>query len=169
MRLTFSHSHCKNTEIFDEQDRQLYTVSTPSEWHEKTTITKHPRHGDRTSEVLAEIEWHFFHEDLIKFGGQDLEADTLLEQRNWSTGRYFTGPDGRSYKWKHDPRHCWLKEDVEGSDVELAKFHPRNAGWNKPEHPPYLEVSDSLEHMLDLIIITFIYVEKLRHDEHHDR
>ena len=33
-----------------------------------------------------------------------------------------------------------------------------------PKHDPYLEVSPSVSHMLDYVIITFIYAEKLSID-----
>ena len=33
-----------------------------------------------------------------------------------------------------------------------------------PKHGPYLEVSPSVSHMLDYVIITFIYAEKISID-----
>ncbi|KIO04604.1 hypothetical protein M404DRAFT_1000464 [Pisolithus tinctorius Marx 270] len=47
----------------------------------------------------------------------------------------------------------------------LTKYHKRNLGIRKPSHPPYLEISESLRHMLDHVVVTFIYAEMLSESE----
>jgi len=47
-------------------------------------------------------------------------------------------------------------------DMEVARHHPLNLGFKKAEHQPYLEILEPVEHMVDLVVLTFIYVEKLR-------
>ena len=47
---------------------------------------------------------------------------------------------------------------------ELVRFHKKNLGITKPLHPAYLDVSASVLHMLDHIILTFIYAEWLRQE-----
>ncbi|KAG6335294.1 hypothetical protein ID866_3798 [Astraeus odoratus] len=49
----------------------------------------------------------------------------------------------------------------EGTETELAKYHKCNLGILSPQHPPYLDVSSSLSHMLDHVVVTFICAEKL--------
>ncbi|KAI6098529.1 hypothetical protein F5141DRAFT_1146230 [Pisolithus sp. B1] len=58
----------------------------------------------------------------------------------------------------------WLKRDGDKHD-RLAKYHQRKLGIRKPSHPPYLEISESLRHMLDHVVMTFIYAEMLSKSE----
>ncbi|KAF9232044.1 hypothetical protein BU15DRAFT_55451, partial [Melanogaster broomeanus] len=115
--------------------------------------------------VVAVIDWHFFQSDKIHFGEQVVSANEMLKWR-WSltSDRYCVGPDGRAYKWKlrSASQNCL---QAENSPVDLVKYHNRNFGIRKPSHPPYLEISPSVTHMLDYIITTFVYVEKLSQDE----
>ncbi|KAI6097453.1 hypothetical protein F5141DRAFT_1148541 [Pisolithus sp. B1] len=57
-----------------------------------------------------------------------------------------------------------LKRDGDKHD-RLAKYHQRKLGIRKPSHPPYLEISESLRHMLDHVVMTFIYAEMLSKSE----
>ncbi|KAH7890148.1 hypothetical protein F5I97DRAFT_1827735 [Phlebopus sp. FC_14] len=162
MRLTFSHSDYMNTDISDEQGRLLYRINTPFAWkNQKTTVTKYAEKTQQPEE-LAVIEWKWLKNPVIHFKGNTVAADDLLTTRSWSSGRYFKGPDGRMYKWKIQTTNCWLK--LEDSDLVLAKYHDRNFGIRKSSHPPYLEISSSVTHMLDELITTFIYAEKLSLD-----
>jgi len=47
-------------------------------------------------------------------------------------------------------------------DKEVARHHPMNMGLKKAGHEAYLEIFSPAEHMVDLVVLTFIYVEKLR-------
>ncbi|KIJ07880.1 hypothetical protein PAXINDRAFT_60208, partial [Paxillus involutus ATCC 200175] len=109
---------------------------------------------------LAVISWHVFQSDEIRFGGQVIKADDMLTWRWFSSTRHFIGPDGRAYKWKlrSSNLNCLQHED---SQDELAKYHNRNLGIRSPSHPPYLEISPSVTHILDYIIVTFVYIETL--------
>ncbi|KAF9236636.1 hypothetical protein BU15DRAFT_49739 [Melanogaster broomeanus] len=168
MRLIFSSSYYKNTDISDEQGNKLYNISTPRGRKQVTTVTKYRKgkRGKRTPEVLGVIEWHRVKKTLFRFGRREVEADMMVYKRPWSCrGRSFRGPDGRTYKWKIGFRYCWRKH----SRVRLVKFHKRNLGIRKPSHPPYLDVSSDVTHMLDHIIMTYIYVERIRQDTEDDR
>ncbi|KAF8548305.1 hypothetical protein OG21DRAFT_1516443 [Imleria badia] len=130
MRLIFSNSYYKNTDISDEEGNKLYTISTPQGWKQVTTITKH-RRGKRirAPEVLCVIEWHRVKKTKFLFGEREVAADTILYRRPYSwyaqrtgtctlsrftehsvtcRGRYLSGPDGRTYKWKLGFRYCWV-------------------------------------------------------------
>ncbi|KAF8548306.1 hypothetical protein OG21DRAFT_1423294, partial [Imleria badia] len=48
--------------------------------------------------------------------------------------------------------------------AHLVKFHTRNLGIRKPSHPPFLEIAPEVAHMLDHIIVTYIYMERMRRD-----
>lgn len=57
-----------------------------------------------------------------------------------------------------------LKSETKHDRVRLVKFHNRNLGIRKPSHPPFLEVAQEVAHMLDYIIVTYIYMERMRRD-----
>ncbi|KAF9232045.1 hypothetical protein BU15DRAFT_81673 [Melanogaster broomeanus] len=132
-----------------------------------TTVTKYRWSGEHSvAETMGVIEWHKVKNTLIRFNGRELEADVMLKKRAWSTGRYFEGPDKRFYKWKLGPGYCWLKPA--DSNAELAKFHKKTLrlGMLKQSQPPFIDarVSTSATHMMDHIIVTYVYAEKVRHD-----
>ncbi|KIJ59423.1 hypothetical protein HYDPIDRAFT_44011 [Hydnomerulius pinastri MD-312] len=168
MRLIFSDSYFKNTDLSDEEGHKLYTISTPQGRKQVTTISKY-RKGKSTPQVMAVIEWHRLKKTLIRFRGREVEADTMLYKRPWSWGRYFAGPDGHTYKWKVGFRYCWLKVEAKHTRVPLVKYHKRNLGIRKPSHPPYLDVSSAVTHMMDHIVVTYIYMERLRQDTEDER
>ncbi|KAI6037807.1 hypothetical protein EDC04DRAFT_2090068 [Pisolithus marmoratus] len=157
MHLSFTKDDHLNTSINDEDGRQLYSVSTPGFCESKTIITKHGSHG---GDVIGVITWHTFRSTKIwlRATGVEVPAKSLLKSKWCSSTRTFIGPDGEAYGWSKNT-NCTLK--AEGSDLQLAKYHQRNFGIRKPSHAPYLEVSPSISHMLDYILIIFVYAEKL--------
>ncbi|KIJ58384.1 hypothetical protein HYDPIDRAFT_119575 [Hydnomerulius pinastri MD-312] len=164
MRLILSHSDVNNTDISDEEGRKLYNTSTPTfAWNDKTTITKYPHGEGGNPEIMGIIEYHMLHDAKVQFMGKEVMLKDLLKEETFSSGRYFIGPDDRKYVRKHNSSTCQLYE--ENSDMELVKFHQKNWGIMKPSHPPYLDISSSVEHMLDLVIITYLCADKLREDE----
>jgi len=55
------------------------------------------------------------------------------------------------------------KDDETGQ--ELARSHRRSYGIIGSKRDPYLEIHPDLGNILDMVILTFIYVEKLRMDD----
>lgn len=53
--------------------------------------------------------------------------------------------------------------------TEIARYHRATLGIIGKRRSAYLEIAPQAEHMLDLIILTFIYVEKLRKDSEQRR
>ncbi|KAG6335292.1 hypothetical protein ID866_3796 [Astraeus odoratus] len=175
MRLTLSTKDYLNTYMADEYGQVCYTVSTIGFFNAKTTIYK-VIGGSNDPEVLATIQWRSFGSDTVWFLGREIPGKELLTSRKKSScvpaifcgerdgltfrgsSRFYTGPDGNTYKWKIQSTNCWLKLD--GSPDQLAKYHQRNLGIRTPKHPPYLEVSESLFHMLDHVVVTFVCAEK---------
>ncbi|KAH7890165.1 hypothetical protein F5I97DRAFT_1801853 [Phlebopus sp. FC_14] len=153
MRLFLSSSDYLNTDLSDERGNKIYTVSTPHARKEVTTVTKHAS-GDSNDadQVIGVIEWHKTKATMIQVNGRAVAADTMLARQH----RHFTGPDGRPYKWKLEG----LKP--KNTNIRLAKFHKRNLGLMNPSHPPYLEIATSAAHMMDCVVITFMYVENVR-------
>ncbi|KAI6111311.1 hypothetical protein F5141DRAFT_1113891 [Pisolithus sp. B1] len=54
-----------------------------------------------------------------------------------------------------------LQLEEQGTNLQLVKYHRRNVGIMSPSHPPYLEISPSVYHILDLVLVTFIYAERI--------
>lgn len=83
-------------------------------------------------------------------------------------GRFFTGPDGIEYRWRlgvHVPE-LFLND---GIDTPVACYHRSSLGILSPAHAAYLEIFPVGEHMVDLIVVTFIYMERLRQEEEAQR
>ncbi|KAL4065108.1 hypothetical protein J3A83DRAFT_4375596 [Scleroderma citrinum] len=149
MHLIFSTNNYLNTVISDEYRHKLYTVSTSGVFGSKTTVKRHGRLGG--SHVIGTIKWHTFRNTKIwlRAANSEVAAKSLLRSKLFSSSRVFTGPDvGPQLK-------------AEGSSTRLVKYHKRNLGILSPSHAPYLEVSHSVSHMLDYVVVTFIYAEKL--------
>ncbi|OAX33360.1 hypothetical protein K503DRAFT_859831 [Rhizopogon vinicolor AM-OR11-026] len=165
MKLTFKPPHVRNTIITNEQGHVLYSTSTSFSFDTRvTSVKKHvPNEFNigkvESSELLAEIQWHTFSSSVIKYGGKDLLTSQFIPTKGiLGRRRVFQGPDGQSYKWKIGPRECILVLN----DMEVARHHPMNVGLRKAGHEAYLEIFPLAEHMVDLVVLTFIYVEKLR-------
>lgn len=74
-----------NSDISDERGHVLYSVSTPRATKRVTTITKYRWSGPSSvSETMATIEWHKLKETVIRFNGDEIEADVMLGKRWWS-------------------------------------------------------------------------------------
>ena len=97
--------------------------------------------------------------------------------------RTFTGPDGRRYRWDMHQRvvvvgvNVWFRLGCvisfvvwqlsvdDASRTEIARYHRATLGIIGKRRSACLDIVPQAEHMLDLIILTFIYVEKLRMDK----
>jgi len=50
-------------------------------------------------------------------------------------------------------------------DTPVARYHRSSLGILSPAHSAYLEIFPIGEHMVDLIVVTFIYIERLRQEK----
>ena len=57
----------------------------------------------------------------------------------------------------------------DASRAEIARYHRATLGIIGKRRHASLEIAPQAEHMLDLVILTFIYVEKLRMDKERNR
>ncbi len=89
-------------------------------------------------------------------------------------------PDGNEYKWiikKNQPEvrdfriytfrmQCsWPSQLVRSgmiSNTPIAKFHRKHSGLFTKKRKAYLEVFPAGEHIVDAILVTFIYIETAR-------
>ncbi|KAF8162631.1 hypothetical protein B0H34DRAFT_651790 [Crassisporium funariophilum] len=125
------------------------------------------------STKVAEIEFHTYRPSRIRFGGQDLSEHEIFASRgrivdHIRTERVFHGTDGKEYVWTMQER-TKLSLSLNNDDrTPIAIFHPRGPGILRAESQPVFEVYPEGEHMLDLILVTFIFVQSLR-KEHRTR
>ncbi|KAH7890147.1 hypothetical protein F5I97DRAFT_643065 [Phlebopus sp. FC_14] len=164
MRLVLSSSNYLNMDLSDGQGHKIYTVSTPRPIDKKrvTTVTKHaPDAGSGADKIVGTIEWHKAKVTMVQVHGKAFASDKMFTQRQWSSWRHFTAPDGRSYKWTVENNHYRLQHEF--SDAKLASFHKRRFAFmtQRFRPPSYLEVAVSAEHMMDHVLITFLYVQSL--------
>ncbi|EIW84864.1 hypothetical protein CONPUDRAFT_162187 [Coniophora puteana RWD-64-598 SS2] len=113
--------------------------------------------------LFAEIEWHIIQSSKFRFNGQEVTSKEYIPGHKIKWNRDFAGPDGRSYTWVGDMYISKLKLN-EGSNPLIAKYQRSNKGIIGEKRSAGLEVFEEGYHMLDIIVMTFVYVEKLRKD-----
>ncbi|KDQ49675.1 hypothetical protein JAAARDRAFT_42689 [Jaapia argillacea MUCL 33604] len=165
-RLTFTNSSPIRTVLKDEQDQPVYKIDTPIRLtRSTTTITRCPRnYSEQQDEELARIHWHVIHQTEFVFQGKILKVGNFLQRtgflrRDWK----FTAPDGREYKW--NPRLTSMELILnDGSDTVVASFREGNIGIFSPKRSSCLEIFLSGQHMIDIIVVTFVYAEQRRRE-----
>ncbi|OJA09036.1 hypothetical protein AZE42_09692 [Rhizopogon vesiculosus] len=170
IRFTLSSENVRNTVITNERGQIIYKTHTPFRFGTRiTTIYKiKPNTGwSRRDQfdVVGEIEWHKLTSSRFRFGGTEVVTKEFIPSRGF-TGRkrVFTGPDGRSYRWDLKSKIVVLSQKNR-SQTELARSHRKTLGIIGRKRKVMLEVSPEVAHMIDTVIMTFIYVEKLRMDK----
>ncbi|TCD64776.1 hypothetical protein EIP91_003636 [Steccherinum ochraceum] len=160
----------------------LYHIHTPGAFSRKNTticrihpsIAHDPRYkltSDRWGEIvdhkelgpgldeIARIEWHSWSSSKLVYGGEILKMNKFMPRGGllW-TDRTFVGPDGLSYTW-HTGMHLTLKVKKDGEKYEVAKYHEGITS------KPYIEVLPAGMHILDLIVITWVFAATEKKDE----
>ncbi|KAF8652784.1 hypothetical protein AX16_004176 [Volvariella volvacea WC 439] len=113
---------------------------------------------------LAQVYFRQYGSDKIVMGGQKFYVSSFFRKEGLSWGgrdRIFTGPDGKEYRWILG---YWEPKLVlnDRSKAVVAVFHKEVFGFFHNPENVYLEIMPNGEHMIDLILITFIYIEELR-------
>ncbi|KIK81274.1 hypothetical protein PAXRUDRAFT_156425 [Paxillus rubicundulus Ve08.2h10] len=172
MQLTLSSESVRNAVMTNESGQVLYKTSHPFRLKgmRTTTIQKIRPNADPVDMhddfcVMGEIEWRLFGSSTFRINGQEMLSNNFLP-RHGITGRKrtFTGPDGRPYRWDMLFNVVVLSRDEEPR-TEVARYHRRSLGIIGPKKKPCLDIHPDVMHMLDLIVLTFVYVEKLREDK----
>ncbi|KIM49872.1 hypothetical protein M413DRAFT_439000 [Hebeloma cylindrosporum] len=118
---------------------------------------------------LATVEYHKIRSSRIRMGNLDVATDDYFRREGWSLinsgrKRVFTAPDGREYLWKLGKNNCKLfANDSERTPV--ARFHQRRLGIIRATRPASLEIFPTGTDIVDLIVITGAYMEKLRYEK----
>ncbi|KAJ8520071.1 hypothetical protein ONZ45_g3076 [Pleurotus djamor] len=165
MQLIQSKSDPRNTTFSSDSGELTYAVETPFHVLENrvSTISKVSSNVEQ-SQVLAEIEWHRMGSTVVKFKGRSMSVGELFRRVGFAwRHRVFVGPDGKEYIWKLGSRSSklFLYDTVE---MPIARSHKSSLGVFGSSHPASLEIFPEGEHMLDMILVTFVYIEKQRRD-----
>lgn len=62
-----------------------------------------------------------------------------------------------------------LVMDADGKEIRVAVYHRRRLGVLTDPRSASLEIFAEGEHMVDLIVVRFVYIEKLRKDRENRR
>ncbi|KAJ7641726.1 hypothetical protein FB45DRAFT_825990 [Roridomyces roridus] len=129
--------------------------------HSSSSATTSARFGH-----LAEIAWYIRKPSLMRFGGKEIDPETFFTKPEgvpWYgyPSRIFTAQDGKEYKWVGSYQYSRLKLN-DGSDTLVAEYGCKSVGLLSKKRDPYLEIFPPYEHMVDEIMVTFIFVERLR-------
>jgi hypothetical protein len=116
---------------------------------------------------LATIEYQTIHGSRIRMGDLDVATNEYFKKDGgWSfrvlgRNRVFTGPDGREYFWSLGALKCklFVKDSAE---TPVACFHLRQLGVIGDAQPASLEIFSAGKDMVDLIVVTGAYMEKVR-------
>ncbi|KAL4065947.1 hypothetical protein J3A83DRAFT_337971 [Scleroderma citrinum] len=169
MRLTLSSEFVLNTVMTNESGQVLYRTSTPKFRLKgrSTTIYKVVPNTDPSDmqdrfETIGEIEWQMFGPATMRLHGKEMNTNQFIPRHGVrGRKRTFTGPDGRPYRW--DMRYTVVVlSDNDSTRRELARSHRRSLGIIGPKREPSLEIHPDLMPILDTVVLTFVYVEKLR-------
>ncbi|GJE88095.1 hypothetical protein PsYK624_041780 [Phanerochaete sordida] len=171
MELTLSHNCVLHTDLLSPDGQSLYTISTPRRFPRKaTTITKAvlDDKGRPTgeSEELATIHWHCFRNSQLVYNDKITDInDFMPSQGMFRRTRCLTAPDGKSYRWKMGCHTSHLEVDeVTGEHSVVARMRQRNILRGTK---PVLEIDELSVDLLDLVVVTWVFVEQKRRDRQH--
>ncbi|KAK7442480.1 hypothetical protein VKT23_016077 [Stygiomarasmius scandens] len=119
-------------------------------------------------EYIAQIDWKFFKSSKFRFGdGKEVLAKDFFRKESWGCyGRHrvFTASDGVEYKWILGAWVPSLRTN-DADKTPVAYFHRRKLGIFSKSEPAYLEIYPAGEHMVNEIVTTFVYIEKIRKEK----
>jgi len=168
-----NHANVRNTNFCNAAGQVIYRSITPGSLLSAKRLTivnkivpnKSPKDMiDRFTE-LASIEWHALTPSILTYGGYEMLMKEFMPSKG-ILGQYrvFTAPgDGRSFRWKLGSRRSTLQLN-DDSKTLVARSHRSNIGIFTEPRQARLEIFPHFEHLADIILVTYIYVEKLRKD-----
>ncbi|KAJ7582042.1 hypothetical protein C8J56DRAFT_1100299 [Mycena floridula] len=163
MEFSFSSNSILDTDLNDCTGSPVYHVETSHGiGNHTTTITRVVSPGQWTS--VGEIDWKLVHHSTIRFNGNEYNAT----------------PDGQEYRWKmkggppvvRQPsiqvmslftniHELSLNDDTK---TPVAKYQASLLRGKLGKSPPVLQIFPSGEGIADLVVLTFLYLEKVRRD-----
>ncbi|TFK64521.1 hypothetical protein BDN72DRAFT_846508 [Pluteus cervinus] len=179
MNLSLSDTNHLNATYTREDGTPIYQVVTPFSFSSKTATIKKaiPEFQEGTAAVftanhrygfLAQVEFHVFASSVLHINGEQVKTSEFftkggLTLTKLGASRKFVGPDGKEYKWilGQSASTLVLNNDEK---TKVAESHRKHYGVFHKARPAFLEITPVGMHMVDLVLITFVYIEKLRKD-----
>ncbi|KZP21156.1 hypothetical protein FIBSPDRAFT_1044321 [Athelia psychrophila] len=177
-----NHARVRNTNFCDEAGQVLYKSDTPGSClscNRTTKISKaapyekqaYEKQDDRSTtdggsdhfDDLAAIEWHTLGSSVLTYGGLERPMKEFMPSKGiFAQHRVFTAPgDGRSFRWTLGTCTSSLVLD-DGSKTPVAQSHRSNSGVLGKPRQARLEIFAGFEHLVDVILVGYVFVEKLR-------
>ncbi|KAF8162632.1 hypothetical protein B0H34DRAFT_692217 [Crassisporium funariophilum] len=116
---------------------------------------------------LAEIDFWRVGRSSIRMGGREMGIEEMFRKEGWGfygRNRVFVGLDGTEYAWHLGSRVCKLYTTDKRKTL-IACFHRRRLGMMRKARSASLEIIGCGESMVDLVIVTFVYMERLRREK----
>ncbi|TEB35192.1 hypothetical protein FA13DRAFT_1729006 [Coprinellus micaceus] len=137
---------------------------------DKAVSTGSPAGGDRDGpfERIGEVKFRSIFSSTITFQDAPRAVHAFFRKESSPVPstlgrcRIFDGPDGKEYRWELGPTQPLLYRNNDSAHV--AKFLPGDASAALGPQRAILEIYPAGERMVDLIVITLVYIEKLRRD-----
>ncbi|KIM49883.1 hypothetical protein M413DRAFT_59206, partial [Hebeloma cylindrosporum] len=111
-----------------------------------------------------------FRSSRIRMGDWDVAANDYFRNEGGrfnflERNRIFTGPDGREYMWRLGKRRCKASLFVNDSaKTPVACLHRRGPGIVGHAPAASLEIFAAGKDIVDLIVVTGVYMERMRKD-----
>jgi len=114
---------------------------------------------------LATIEWNTIKSSRLAYGGFDVSMSDFMPSTGiFALRRVFAAPvEGRSFKWKLGVYKSTLELN-DDSKAPVARGHRSNVGILGKPCQARLEIFPGFEHLVDIILVTYIFVERRRKD-----
>ncbi|KAJ7765710.1 hypothetical protein B0H16DRAFT_1524083 [Mycena metata] len=119
--------------------------------------------GDRFA-LLARVDWRLFDSSVIHFRGRELATREFFRKEGWGwygRHRVFTARDGREFKWILGAYTSELQLN-DSAETPVAIYRPKKLGLFSKPRKASLEIFPPFEDILDEIMVTFAYIERLR-------
>ncbi|KAF7427855.1 hypothetical protein PC9H_007071 [Pleurotus ostreatus] len=173
MKLSLSTGRDTRNNIFCEDGSAIYKATTSFAITGRvTTISKIMNDGTPRTTAdedrfypIAKIDWHVFKSPVLRFEDGEVKS----KENFYSTGletdgddRVFFGPNGQEYQWRFSTNSkpkLYLSADSD--DILIASFHGSSLGIRSPRRTAYLEIFPGGYGITDVIVATFIYVDRL--------
>ncbi|KIL68438.1 hypothetical protein M378DRAFT_879822 [Amanita muscaria Koide BX008] len=158
-----------NCSYVNNNDQVLYVVETPNTGRFKTVSTvkrttsskNGPDSSNDNFTDIAELAYnHSSSRSFIRLGGgQEYETSRFISKVGRKNDLVFTGPDSVEYKWRLGNKTLQLVRR-NADKTPIALFHPESIESPSRKPPASLEIFSEGEHMVDLIIVTYVFAQK---------
>ncbi|TFK64518.1 hypothetical protein BDN72DRAFT_901481 [Pluteus cervinus] len=177
MNLILSDTDHLNATYTQEDGTPMYQVTTPFSLISPTATIERAISGFEQGtaaaftahhryEFLAQVEFHTWSSSILRIEREEVKTSVFFTEGGFTlretlgSSRKFIGPDGKEYKWILNPKTPTLVLN-DAARTFVAKLHIKHYGIFHKARPAFLEISPLGMHMVDLILITFVYIEKL--------